>query len=414
MAVAGHRVPADRVRALPEASEATRQEASGPATRRTTASGPSRRTAERPRQRLDVLVEVERHGPRRRLQRAAEAREACARASRARTPAAGSASASERRRGAATLSSVRRSRERRDVPEDRRDVAVAIQHHREDHERQRKPGRAATLRTRTDARASGKTRRRADPAQQVVQERRALEEPRVLLVDEERDAGDGERRRHREAPRSWLVQLSAYECELDRARRASSPRPRRRERACGSRSWCRRSSPATRGPRGRTRAPARGRRATLAVATPLFRRPPLPAGRARAGGSRSRTASGRAHWRLHRSSSMSSSNPGTTTKWKKSPTAMTSSGGSTNSHQKPCPCGCRSVIRYGWAIAQIDAGQRRRRAERRARSAPARRFVVAEFEFGDELCVHDSPPIVGVSEAADARRRRPSRRRAEA
>src|SRR4051794_24251541 len=32
---------------------------------------------------------------------------------------------------------------------------------------------------------------------------------------------------------------------------------------------------------------------------------------------------------------------------------MTSTGGSAKSHQKPCPCGCRIVSRYGCAIAQI-------------------------------------------------------------
>src|SRR5262249_35034063 len=34
------------------------------------------------------------------------------------------------------------------------------------------------------------------------------------------------------------------------------------------------------------------------------------------------------------------------------PAATTQIGGSTSRNQKPCPCGCNRVMRYGWRIAQ--------------------------------------------------------------
>ena len=63
------------------------------------------------------------------------------------------------------------------------------------------------------------------PAEQVVQERRAGEEPGVLLVDEERDARDGERDRRREPPPA-AVQLPVREAELGRAHQHQRLRPR--------------------------------------------------------------------------------------------------------------------------------------------------------------------------------------------
>ena len=93
------------------------------------------------------------------------------------------------------------------------------------------------------------------PAEQVVQERRAREEPGVLLVDEERHARDGERDRRREPPPA-AVQLARARARARPRPSPSAPAPTRRGRPCGSPSWCRRSSPATSGRRGRTRAPA--------------------------------------------------------------------------------------------------------------------------------------------------------------
>ena len=101
---------------------------------------------------------------------------------------------------------------------------------------------------------------------------------------------------------------------------------------------------------------ARDRRATPGAATPPPRRRPPRASSRRARGTRPRTSSGRARQPapsgLLSACSRSSSRPGATTSANSSPTPTTYSGGSTNSHQKPCPCGCSSVTRYGWSSAQ--------------------------------------------------------------
>ena len=73
------------------------------------------------------------------------------------------------------------------MTEDRRDVAVAEEQHGEHDPRHREPGapdeppRLQRLPEREDRRDEER------PADRVVQERGAREQPRVLLVDQERD-----------------------------------------------------------------------------------------------------------------------------------------------------------------------------------------------------------------------------------
>ena len=95
-------------------------------------------------------------------------------------------------------------RQRRQVPEDRRHVAIGEEHRGEDdeRERERRPVPARARPDRHPEREEGGDEER--PAEQVVQERRAREEPAVLLVDEERDAGNDEGERHREVPPARL------------------------------------------------------------------------------------------------------------------------------------------------------------------------------------------------------------------
>ena len=74
-----------------------------------------------------------------------------------------------------------------------RDVAVAVEQHRHDDERRREARTRRRSRARTE-RLQERERRRADdePAERVVEERGAREEPAVLLVDEQRRSRDEE------------------------------------------------------------------------------------------------------------------------------------------------------------------------------------------------------------------------------
>src|SRR4029078_4354054 len=92
------------------------------------------------------------------------------------------------------------SGERGEVPEDRRHVPVAEEQEREDDEREREPG-VERRRARTNGAAEADQAARARrPAECVVQKRGPRKEPRVLLVDQEREAGDQERERHGQLP----------------------------------------------------------------------------------------------------------------------------------------------------------------------------------------------------------------------
>src|SRR5204862_3220695 len=116
-----------------------------------------------------------------------------ARARRARTP-----SRETRARGQGpglrrSASSMRAPGERRQVPEDAREVAVAEEDHRDCDERER-VGAPEQDRAWPQTPREGHDRHAEErPAHQMMEERRALEEPRVLLVDEECTAGDDER-----------------------------------------------------------------------------------------------------------------------------------------------------------------------------------------------------------------------------
>src|SRR5206468_7287048 len=103
-------------------------------------------------------------------------------------------------RRSALVSSVRCPCERRDVAEDRRDVAIAVQEDGDDDEREREAG-GGRLRARPQAPREREHRRDEQrPPEQMVQERGALEEPSVLLVPEEGKSRDREGGGHRQPP----------------------------------------------------------------------------------------------------------------------------------------------------------------------------------------------------------------------
>ena len=101
------------------------------------------------------------------------------------------------------------------MPEDGRDIAVAEEHHRRrdddgrearpEHDRPRAP----------DERKGDERRGEERPAEQVVQERGAREEPRVLLVDDEREPADRKGKRPCQSPKPRMepavsVPIAAY------------------------------------------------------------------------------------------------------------------------------------------------------------------------------------------------------------
>src|SRR5919201_6499490 len=98
------------------------------------------------------------------------------------------------------LSSVGCPRERRQMPEDRRNVAIGVERDREGEEDQRKAAREdeRTRPKRTTEREQGPADQ--EPSVHVVQERRPREQPAVALVDEEGGTGNDECERNRQAP----------------------------------------------------------------------------------------------------------------------------------------------------------------------------------------------------------------------
>src|SRR5207247_665862 len=111
----------------------------------------------------------------------------------------------------------------------------------------------------------------------------------------------------------------------------------------------------------------------------------------------------RLHQRPSSEASRSSITPGATNNAKTTPARTTSSGGSTASHQKPWPCGWRSVTRYGWRNAQKtpasivtgpSAHMKRARAD--SRRTAARSWT---------SCVLIPPPACGCSHRARGRLR---------
>ena len=115
----------------------------------------------------------------------------------------------------------------REVAEDRRDVAVGEEHHRErDHdEREARPA------TPPSAAGSASPSRSSDAPSSVQPSRwwrnaAAREEPRVLLVDEERDARDGDADRRREPPPAAFVSFPCASAELGGAHDHQRLRPR--------------------------------------------------------------------------------------------------------------------------------------------------------------------------------------------
>ena len=155
--------------------------------------------------------------------------------------------------------------ERRQVAEDRSEVAVAEQHHREHDPGHREPGgpgeppRLQRLAEREDRRHEQR------PADRVVQEGRAGEEPRVLLVDQECGRADERASRRARASTSGSSACRAR-ARAGSRRRASRPRPRRRGRACAGSSSCRRPRRARAGRRARMRATATGTRRQRRIA----------------------------------------------------------------------------------------------------------------------------------------------------
>ena len=194
----------------------------------------SRRNADRVRQRVDALVEVQPHELRRALDprpvRGLGLRQR--RVRRGRPPAA----RARRARRRAASSPVRLPGERREVAEHRRDVAVGVEEHGDDDQRQRQ-SRSPDARPRPeDARAAGTARRSAPssrargagtpPARSTSRSARGRAAPR------RRRPGQAERRGAR---RGGAASRAAGRAR--RPRRASSSGPTRRGRPCGSSSW---------------------------------------------------------------------------------------------------------------------------------------------------------------------------------
>ena len=155
---------------------------------------------------------------------------------RVRPAAAGTASAARRRATSARLTGAAPRRAAR-VAEDRRDVAVGEEHHREgDDHAAAKPDRSTTERGRKRARA-GRARRA-----------RASSRPGGAGTPTGRRTTGSARARGTPCPETrtrsaWRaatsgdLQLAVSEAELRRAHRPSAPAPTRRARPCGSPSW---------------------------------------------------------------------------------------------------------------------------------------------------------------------------------
>ncbi len=239
------------------------------------------------------------------------------------------------------------------MAEHRRQVAVAVEHRREHDERQRER-RLQRHRTRLERHPQWDHRRDQErPAEQVVQERRACEVPRVLLVHDERGAGDDERERHRQPPPSRL-QPAVHETELGAAREHQHLGPRavrvHVDRGVGEE---RHHRPHHDAHPERDPGPQ--------VLPPPSRVPDLAADDRLGQETQAQEEQGAGEQpvdhlcrRFHQASrsARSASSGRATTSAKTTPTTATSSGGSISSHQTPWCNGCSSVSRYGWTIAQ--------------------------------------------------------------
>ena len=260
----------------------------------------------------------------------------------------------------------------REVAEDRRDVAVGRRGGRRSRRtsaRSRAPhGRARPQRPAPSGKIAATSAR---PPERVVEERRAREEPGVLLVDQERGrpktSSASEQRR---ASTSGSCSLPRTSASSDRAGEHRRPAAQAPWASMWSVEFVKKTiTGQSRTPERRRRATARGRRASGAGA-----RPRVPDDRlARAGSSpSSRKPAANSQWTmlgagLHQSSlgrSRSSISPGATSEREDEPDARSrAAAAGRGAHQKPWPCGCRSV----------DAGTAGRSPRRRRRASSAGR-----------------------------------------
>jgi hypothetical protein len=81
------------------------------------------------------------------------------------------------------------------MPEDRRHVAIGVEHHRGDTSVSARPAPQMRARGRKAIISGNKRPDQCGPAKRVVQEGGAREVPAVLLVHEQRRPGDRERER---------------------------------------------------------------------------------------------------------------------------------------------------------------------------------------------------------------------------
>src|SRR4029077_11589425 len=113
------------------------------------------------------------------------------------------------------VSSMRCSCKGRDVPEDLCDVSIAVERHGHDDERECEAG-GRELRTWPEDPDEREDRGHDErPAEHVMGERRALEEPGVLLVHQEDGARDEESGGHPQTPPA-AAELPGDEPELHR------------------------------------------------------------------------------------------------------------------------------------------------------------------------------------------------------
>src|SRR4051794_2368085 len=241
------------------------------------------------------------------------------------------------------------------MAEDRRDIAIAEEDDGDDDERERETA-GEERRARADDSTQREDREREErPAEQVMEERGTLEEPVVLLVDQEGHTGDDECGDDGEPPER-AAQLPAGKPELRGARDHHHLGPG----AVGEHVQRRRGEEAQDGPH---REAHREHRRGPEVRPPAALPPDLPADdrlgdqeeaeREEAGREQPVNMLGRRHHCSTSSSSpRSSSRPGTTRKWNSAPTRMTRSCGSTKSHQNPWSRGWRMMRRYGCSRAQ--------------------------------------------------------------
>ena len=304
---------------------------------------------DRVRQRVDALVEVEPHDRGRLLHSLCRTRAASSSASRAPRPPPGRRARRAPRRAAA--SPVRLPGERREVPEDRGHVAVGVEEDREHDERQREAGAPHARARPEDDQRAGRSLRQRGPAQLWCRNAaRANSQPFCSWISSEAPET---------ARASGTARCHARLCSFPRSRPSSAApgeHHRLRPHAVGDQVDRRVGEEDHHRPHQHPEAEEEARPevgAPGATAPDLFaddrpREQQQPSSRNPVANIQWTCSAGGcivllAGLRLGLARSVART---------RSPTATTSSGGSTSSHQKPSPCGCSIVSRYGCRNAQ--------------------------------------------------------------